>query len=188
VPAKIVVIGSSTGGPRALQILFQNIPEHFPVPIVVAQHMPPNFTDALARRLNETCPLNVVEAVQGMILQAGKVYIAPGGMHMRIAIDGTLDIKPEAGESPYKPSVDVLAESAFKAYSKQVIGVMLTGMGNDGAKAFLELRNNGAYLIAQDQATCVVYGMPKAVVENGAANEAIGLELIGKRLCGLVGL
>lgn len=188
VAAKVVVIGSSTGGPRALQNVLQALPKHFPLPVVVAQHMPPTFTDALAKRLDETCAVAVVQATQGELLMPGKVYIAPGGQHLRVGAGMVADIRPEAGESPYKPSVDVLAESVLQQCGKQVLAVMLTGMGNDGARAFLALKQQGAHVIAQDQDSCVVYGMPKSVVENGAASESVTLESIGGRICQLVGV
>lgn len=187
VSARMVVVGSSTGGPRALQAFLQQLPERFPLPIVVAQHMPASFTKALADRLNETCAVTVVEATDGMRTMPGTVYIAPGGVHMRVAADGTLRIAEDLGESPYKPSVDVLGDSVLAASGGQAIGVMLTGMGNDGSRAFLALRKAGGYILAQDQASSVVYGMPKVVAENGAANEIIALSEMGRRLVSLVG-
>lgn len=183
---KAVVIGSSTGGPRALQSVVAALPERIRVPVMIAQHMPAEFTKALAARLNDTCAVKVVEAVDGMLLEAGTVYIAPGGKHLRT--DGrTFKVAEDAGESLYKPSVDVLAESVLAAFGKNVLAVMLTGMGNDGARAFTGLKNTGAVVLAQDQATSVVYGMPKAVAEAGAAHEVLPLERIGPRIAQLVG-
>ena len=187
VAAKVVIIGSSTGGPKALGVLLHDLPANLGVPVVVAQHMPPEFTVALAKRLDETSPLNVVEAKAGETLLAGKVYIAPGGFHLRLTPTG-VTIDPDKGESPYKPSVDVLAESARNLFNKQVLAVMLTGMGADGAKEFKRLKELGAHIIAQDQATSVVYGMPKAVLENGGASEVLPLERIGGRVRALLGL
>lgn len=185
--ARIVVIGSSTGGPQALQQVICQLPESLPAPVVVAQHMPPQFTLALAKRLDETCPPKVVEARDGDALTKGTVYIAPGGMHLRVAAN-TLSVAPDKGESLYKPSVDVLAESVLSAFGKDVVGVMLTGMGNDGMREFVRLKKAGAYNLAQDQASCVVYGMPRAVVEAGAADEVLPLERIGARIRGLFGM
>lgn len=181
VNAKICIVGSSTGGPQALQTVLAQLPDNLPVPLVVAQHMPPNFTKALAQRLNDTCKIKVVEAEDGMALVKGTAYIAPGGMQTRIAA-GELKISPDQGESLYKPSVDVLAESARAAFGKNVLGVMLTGMGGDGASEFTKLRKLGAYNISQDQASCVVYGMPRSLVEAGGADEVLPLDKIGQRI------
>lgn len=170
VNAKICVIGSSTGGPQALQTVLSQLPDNLPVPVVVAQHMPPNFTKALAQRLNDTCKPKVVEATDGMTLSKGTVYISPGGMQTRVTA-GEIKVSPDQGESLYKPSVDVLAESARGAFGKNVLGVMLTGMGADGAMEFAKLRKLGGYNISQDQASCVVYGMPRSLVESGGADE-----------------
>ena len=167
VPAKIVVIGSSTGGPQALQEVIRTLPANLPVPIVIAQHMPPQFTMALAKRLNDLCAVRVVEAEDGVPLAPGTVYIGPGGKHLRVSAT-QIKVQNERGESLYKPSVDVLAESAITAFGKQVLAVMLTGMGNDGAKEFTRLHKAGGYTLAQDQGSCVVYGMPRAVVEAGS--------------------
>jgi two-component system chemotaxis response regulator CheB len=187
VPAKLVVIGSSTGGPQALQEVIRSLPANFPVPIVIAQHMPPQFTLALAKRLNDLSAVRVTEAEDGMPLVPGTVYIGPGGKHLRVT-NTTIKVDPEKGESLYKPSVDVLAESAFTAFGKQFLGVMLTGMGNDGAKEFTRLHKAGGYTLVQDQASCVVYGMPRAVADAGAADEVLPLEQIGPRIRSSFGL
>ncbi len=181
VSAKIVVIGSSTGGPQALQEVLRVVPANLPVPIVIAQHMPPQFTLALAKRLNDICPLKVVEAEDGTPLANGTVYIGPGGQHLRVTTTH-IKVEPDKGESLYKPSVDVLAESAIAAFGKQVLGVMLTGMGNDGSKEFIRLHKSGGYTLVQDQASCVVYGMPRAVADAGAADELLPLDQIGSRI------
>jgi len=181
VNAKICIIGSSTGGPQALQAVLSQLPEALPVPVVVAQHMPPNFTKALAQRLNDTCKPRVVEAEDGMALARGTVYVAPGGLQTRVTAT-EIRISPDHGESLYKPSVDVLAESARGAFDKNVLGVMLTGMGGDGAAEFTKLHKLGAYNISQDQASCVVYGMPRTLVEAGGADEVLPLDQIGQRI------
>ena len=178
---KIVVIGSSTGGPQALQDVIGQLPADLPVPIVIAQHMPPQFTLALAKRLDACCPPKVVEAKHGDLLVNGTVYIGPGGMHVRVT-PTSLRVEPDKGESLYKPSVDVLAESALAAFGKNVLGVMLTGMGNDGMKEFVKLHWAGAYNLVQDQESCVVYGMPRAVADAGGADEVLPLEKIGLRI------
>jgi two-component system chemotaxis response regulator CheB len=187
VNARLVVIGSSTGGPKALQMVIEQLPANLPVPVVVAQHMPPQFTLALAKRLNETCRIKVVELADNMPLQAGTVYISPGGLHTRVTLNA-LKVNEDKGESLYKPSVDVLAESVAATFGKNTLAVMLTGMGNDGMREFVKLRTLGAHVIAQDKDSCVVYGMPKAVVEAGAANEVLPLDRIGNRIATLLGV
>jgi two-component system, chemotaxis family, protein-glutamate methylesterase/glutaminase len=187
VPSKLVMIGSSTGGTQALQEVIRSLPAKFPVPIVIAQHMPPQFTLALAKRLDDLCAVRVVEAEDGMPLAPGTAYIGPGGKHLRVTAT-QIKVNDERGESLYKPSVDVLAESAITAFGKQVLAVMLTGMGNDGAKEFTRLHKAGGYTLAQDQTTCVVYGMPRALVEAGAADEVLPLEQIGPRIRSSFGL
>ena len=182
---RVVIIGSSTGGPAALATLVAQLPKLLPVPIVIAQHMPPHFTLALAKRLDDMCPPPVVEATNGEPLQR-KVYIAPGGMQIRLTAN-EIKIEPDRGESLYKPSVDVLAESALGAFGGAVMAVMLTGMGSDGAVQFGKLRQAGAYVIAQDQATCVVWGMPRAVVEQKSADEVLPMERVGARISELLG-
>lgn len=186
VNAKICIVGSSTGGPQALQTVLSQIRETLSVPMVIAQHMPPNFTNALAQRLNDTCKPKVVEAEDGMPLAKGTVYIAPGGMQTRVTAT-EIKITPDHGESLYKPSVDVLAESARSAFGKKVLGIMLTGMGGDGSAEFGKLRKLGAYNIAQDQASSVVYGMPRTLIEAGGADEVLPLDQIGMRIRSALG-
>jgi two-component system chemotaxis response regulator CheB len=186
VNAKICIVGSSTGGPQALQAVLSQLPDTLPVPLVIAQHMPPNFTKALAQRLNDTCKPKIVEAEDGMALTKGTVYISPGGMQTRVTATD-IKVSPDHGESLYKPSVDVLAESARSAFGKNVLGVMLTGMGGDGAIEFGKLRKLGAYNIAQDQASSVVYGMPRTLVETGGADEVLPLDQIGARIRSALG-
>lgn len=181
VNARICIVGSSTGGPQALQTVLSQLPDTLPIPLVVAQHMPPNFTKALAQRLNDLCKPKIVEAEDGMALAKGTVYIAPGGMQARVTAT-EIKISPDHGESLYKPSVDVLAESARGAFGKNVLGVMLTGMGGDGAAEFTKLHKLGGYNISQDQASCVVYGMPRTLVEHGGADEVLPLDQIGARI------
>jgi two-component system, chemotaxis family, protein-glutamate methylesterase/glutaminase len=186
VPAKIVLIGSSTGGPKALYEVIKDLPAGLPVPVLVAQHMPAQFTLALAKRLDEQTQIKVVEAKQGDVLMPGTVYIAPGGMHIRTLPNG-VQLAEDKGESAYKPSVDVVGQSVLESYGKNVLAVMLTGMGNDGTQAYVKLKQTGAHIIAQDQASCVVYGMPRAVVEAGGASEVLPLDKIGGRIRALVG-
>lgn len=182
---RIGIIGSSTGGPSALATLLKGLPVSFSVPLIVAQHMPANFTEALANRLNNECALSVVHAQDGQIVKPSTIYIAPGGGTIRVTSNALRVTYGEAGL--YRPSVDVLASSAAEVYGKHVLGIMLTGMGSDGAKGFQAIHDIGGHTIAQDQASCVVYGMPRAVYECGAAREVLPLTEIGGRITELVG-
>ena len=166
--------------------MLSQLPDTLPVPVVIAQHMPPNFTKALAQRLNDLCKPKIVEAEDGMSLAKGTIYISPGGMQTRVTAN-EIKVGPDNGESLYKPSVDVLAESARSAFGKNVLGVMLTGMGGDGSVEFGKLRKLGAYNIAQDQASSVVYGMPRTLVESGGADEVLPLDQIGLRIRSALG-
>lgn len=185
--AKLLLIGSSTGGPRALQDIIPHLPVNLRVPVVIAQHMPANFTSAMASRMDVNSPLKVVEAKNGDILEKGTVYLAPGGMLTRIASEGgqfvlrvSEDVK---GEAVYKPSIDILSASVGESYSgADVLGLMLTGMGSDGAKEFAKLQKNGAYIVAQDEQSSVVFGMPKSVIAEGAACEVLPLQDIAPAL------
>lgn len=183
---RMMVIGSSTGGPRALLQVLERLPKHFPLPIVIAQHMPPQFTAAMAKWLDDHCALEIVEAADGMALKPGRAHVGPGGMQFRVQ-NGCARISPDQGESLYKPSVDVLADSVAASYGGQTLALMLTGMGNDGMKGFVKLKQAGAYVIAQDQASSAVWGMPRAVAEAGAADEILAAGEIGKRIATLVG-
>lgn len=187
VSARVVLIGSSTGGPKALQTLVETLPANLPVPVIIAQHMPPQFTLALAKRLDETCKIKVVELTDNMPMVPGTVYISPGGLHTRVS-GSTCKVTEDKGESLYKPSVDVLGESVLQSFGKNVLAVMLTGMGNDGMKEFVKLKAAGAHVIAQNRESCVVYGMPKAVVEAGAADDVLSIEQIGPRIASLLGV
>jgi two-component system chemotaxis response regulator CheB len=164
---KLLIIGSSTGGPRALQEVVPHLPANLKIPVVIAQHMPAHFTKPMAERLNQISAIKVVEGQDGDLLENGVVYIAPGGLHTRVKKeDGKLilSIKEDSGnECVYKPSVDILASSAADLFGGQVLALMLTGMGSDGAKGFEEIKNKGGYILAQDETTSVVYGMPKSV-------------------------
>lgn len=176
---EIVAVAASTGGPVALQQLLAKLPENFPVPLVITQHMPKDFTASFARRLDSLSPLTVVEGEEGMELKPGSAVIAPGGAH--------LTVKRKAGGIPYcalsdappvlsvKPSANIMFASVAGEFGGRVVGVILTGMGRDGTEGALALRAKGAYIIAESQETCVVYGMPKAAVEAGVVDELLPL-------------
>lgn len=185
----LVVIGASTGGPRALEAVLQCFRRPPPFPIAVVQHMPPGFTRAFAERLDRVLPLAVREGEPDMALSAGSVTIAPGDRHMRIVrrsreeLAVALDAEP--ADVAHRPSVDVLFESALTVTPSRVCAVLLTGMGSDGARGMERLHAAKAHTIAQDAGSCVVYGMPRAAVERGAASEILALRDIGGRLTAL---
>ena len=174
---KIIAIGASTGGTEALRFLFKRLPPDCPG-IVVVQHMPEGFTAAFARRLNETCALEVKEAEDGDTVISGRALIAPGNRHMLVNRAGgnyTVEVAGGPLISRHRPSVDVLFRSVARAASAAAIGVILTGMGSDGAEGLLEMKRAGCRTIAQDEATCVVFGMPKESIARGAVDEVLPL-------------
>jgi two-component system chemotaxis response regulator CheB len=167
---QLVAIGTSTGGPRALHQVISNIPGRLPAPIVIVQHMPPNFTKSLAQRLDSVSEIHVVEAEDGMILKNGEAYIAPGGFHMTVARNGPgtykIHLSQEDPRGGHRPSVDILFESLLPLKELKRHIVIMTGMGADGAKGMQALRKAGAVTtIAESEETCIVYGMPRAAVE-----------------------
>jgi two-component system chemotaxis response regulator CheB len=173
----IIVIGASTGGTEALKDVLERIPRNAP-PILVAQHMPPGFTKSFAERLDRICEIDVCEATSGQRLMCGNAYIAPGSAHLVVTRRGSVgytDLSEAAPVNRHRPSVDVLFHSAASTYGKRVIGVILTGMGRDGAVGMAEMHAAGAYTLAQDEASCVVFGMPKAAVEAGGVDKVAPL-------------
>jgi two-component system, chemotaxis family, protein-glutamate methylesterase/glutaminase len=188
-----VVLGVSTGGPTALSELIPLIPGNLRVPILAVQHMPPTFTKQLAARLNERCALTVIEAEPGMIPKPGHMYIAPGGMHMVVATTaGGVSIALDDGppENSCKPAVDTLFRSAVKAWGGRLLGVILTGMGQDGLAGCRTLREAGGTVIVQDESSSVVWGMPGAVARAGLAAEELPLSEISGAIvqrCGFGG-
>ena len=181
----LVGIGVSTGGPPAVQKILASLPAQFPASVLIAQHMPGTFTKAFAKRLNQSSPLEVKEAEQGDALEKGKVYIAPGGFHLKIhrrvrSID--LAITQEPREALYKPSANVLLASIADGVGKRGLGVILTGMGNDGLEGVRALKSRGGMAIAQDNASCVVYGMPRAIVEAGLADVVVDINAMSEAI------
>lgn len=175
---KIIAIGASTGGTKALSDILVNLPAEMP-PILIVQHMPPVFTRAFADRLNSLCRLEVKEAVDQDVLTPGKVLIAPGDKHMVLKKSGTyyhVEVKDGPPIFHQRPSVEVLFQSVATCAGSNAIGVILTGMGQDGAQGLLAMRKAGAFTIAQDEDSCVVYGMPKEAVEIGAAMQVVSLD------------
>ncbi|MBP1773092.1 MAG: response regulator receiver modulated CheB methylesterase [Holophagaceae bacterium] len=171
--ADLLVIGSSTGGPKALQDILPALPANLPVPCLIVQHMPSTFTKPFAERLDGLCQVHVKEAEQGEPLKAGTVYIAPGGIHMTYGArgpKGCVELSPEPMSSLHRPSVDVLFLSVAELFKGQVLAGILTGMGADGAKGMEQLKQKGAHTLAESEESCVVYGMPRAAVERGCVD------------------
>ena len=190
-PPKIglVAIGTSTGGPRALMEMLPKFSPRFPVPVIIVQHMPPSFTAALASQLDSRCPLEVREGVDGAQLEPGMVRLAPGGQHMVIRRrSGRLSLGLTSGPrvKGCRPSVDVTMRSLVGVASQPVLTVVMTGMGDDGTDGVRALTRAGSYNLIQDEASCVVYGMPRAVAEAGLADEVLSLAELAPRLNALV--
>lgn len=181
----IVAIGTSTGGPVALQTVLSQLPATFPAPIVLVQHMPATFTRAFAERLNSLCKIQVKEAEDGDLLRPGLALLAPGGKQMMIGKGGKVRILPGDDRLNYKPCVDVTFASAANVYREQVLAVVLTGMGSDGCEGARLLKGQGATVWAQDEATSVIYGMPAAIAKAGLADEVLPLTLVGQRLASM---
>ncbi|CAI8773311.1 chemotaxis response regulator protein-glutamate methylesterase [Pseudomonas chlororaphis] len=179
---KLVAIGTSTGGPVALQRVLTQLPANFPAPIVLIQHMPAAFTKAFAERLDKLCRISVKEAEDGDILRPGLALLAPGGKQMMVDGRGAVKILPGDERLNYKPCVDITFGSAAKSYGDKVLAVVLTGMGADGREGARLLKQGGSAVWAQDEASCVIYGMPMAIVKAELADAVYGLDDIGKHL------
>jgi two-component system chemotaxis response regulator CheB len=179
---ELCVIGASTGGPAAVQRILQRLPARLPFPVVVVQHMPPGFTEAFARRLDSLSRLRVSEAVEGQRLAAGDVVIAPGGRHLRVSPGLAVVLSAEPADARHIPSIDVTMRSAARSRPGRVLGILLTGMGEDGAEGMATIRAGGGVTIAESEASCVVYGMPRAAVRRGGATWVLSLGEIAERL------
>jgi two-component system chemotaxis response regulator CheB len=182
---EILVMGASTGGPPAIQRILEDLGPGVGVPIAIVQHMPEGFTRAFAQRLDTRLPLLVREAAHGEVLRPGSVYIAPAGLHLRVRRDGDqlhALLSAEPADMSHRPSVDILFSSAGSAVGPGAVAVLLTGMGQDGAREMARLARAGSLTIAQDEATSAVYGMPRAAVELTGAREILSLGAIGPRL------
>jgi two-component system chemotaxis response regulator CheB len=182
-----VAIGVSTGGPQALTRVLPRLPGNFPAPIVVVQHMPPMFTKSLADDLDRRSALKVMEASHGQPLRAGEVLIAPGGKHMRVAMQGGSPVAHLTDDPPERncrPAVDYLFRSVAEVFGSRTLAAVLTGMGDDGSLGSKALKQAGATVIVQDEATCIVYGMPKAVFDAGLADAVVPIDRIADTLTG----
>ena len=182
---KLIAIGTSTGGPVALQEVLTKLPAGYPYPLLLVQHMPASFTPAFAQRLNQLCAITVKEAADGDVLQPGTAFLAPGGKQMVLETRGGRQVVRVLDSEPgqtYKPSVDTTFSSIARVFPSQTLAVILTGMGADGREGCRSLKSAGSVVWSQDEASCVVYGMPSAVAEAGLSDRVLGLKEVGPAL------
>lgn len=182
---ELCIIGASTGGPAALQQILERLPEDFPLPVAVVQHMPPGFTKPFADRLDSLCRLEVREPTEGDRLRPGQVFIAPAGRHLRLGTNLNALLSTDAQGFRHVPSVDVLMKSADKARRGKVLGVLLTGMGDDGAEGMSVIRAHGGVTVAENEESCAVFGMPRAAMLRGAVDQMLSLDEIALALASL---
>ena len=182
----LVMLGTSTGGPVALQKILTQIPANFPAPILMIQHMPGSFTGAFADRLNRQCKITVREAIDGDALRPGEALLAPGGKQMMLSGKGRIRVFEGDERLNYKPSVDVTFGSAVKYYGKSILAVVLTGMGADGREGARLIKQSEGVVWAQESSTCVIDGMPSAIVKANLANETVPLNEVARRLVDVV--
>jgi two-component system chemotaxis response regulator CheB len=178
----VIAVATSTGGPAALQCLFEKLPGDFPVPLLVVQHITPGFAPGLATWLNTVCDLRVKIAEHGEPLQAHTVYLAPDDRHLGVSDKGTVALSSGPPIRGFRPSGNHLFDSVARAHGAATVAIVLTGMGEDGVEGLQTVRSNGGRIIAQDEKTCVVFGMPGATIAAGLADEVLSLETIGTRL------
>jgi two-component system, chemotaxis family, protein-glutamate methylesterase/glutaminase len=186
---KIVAIGSSTGGPNAISYFLPRLPEDIAAAILIVQHMPEGFTEMFASRLDQVCKIRVKEAKEGDPLVSGTAFIAPGNKHLKVAKVGMTGVVVLSASPPvhgHRPSVDVLFDSVSQEYGSDTIGLLMTGMGEDGAHGLGSIKASGGYTMAQDEASCVVFGMPRAALYRGHAHEVVSLDAIPDRLTTLL--
>ncbi|MBP5568395.1 MAG: chemotaxis response regulator protein-glutamate methylesterase [Treponema sp.] len=182
---EVIAIGISTGGPNALREMFKDLDKDIKQPILVVQHMPAGFTNEFAQSLDNICPLEVTEAKDGEPLMGGHIYIAPGGKHIMVehrAISNVIRTTEEPPRNGHRPSADVLFESIAKVYENRSLGVIMTGMGRDGAVEITEMRKKGAWTLGQDEKSCIVYGMPKVAWEMGGVQKQIPLDNLAMQI------
>jgi len=190
--SKLVAIGISTGGPNSLEFMLGQLPAEFPAAILVVQHMPAGFTNTFARRLNESCALEVKEAQSGDLISAGRVLICPGDRHMRLRrmpLGDVVVLSDDEKVNGHRPSVDVLFRSAAQEFGADAVGLLMTGMGEDGAEGLGAMKDSGALTIAQNEASSIVFGMPRAAIERGYAARIVALEDLSSTLiahCGVL--
>jgi two-component system chemotaxis response regulator CheB len=178
----VIVIGSSTGGPRALMELIPNLPKDFPAAILVVQHMPPLFTKSLSERLNQAAQIRVMEACAGSTIEPGQVLLAPGSYHM-VAVKGNrIILNQDPTVHGVRPAIDVTMKSAVEVYGDNLLGIVLTGMGSDGAIGASQIKAAGGKVIVEDESTCAVYGMPQCIVKAGNADKVLPIHQIAPEL------
>ncbi len=179
---RIVVIGTSTGGPRALFEVVQHLPADLRAAVLIVQHMPAGFTKSLAGRLNDVSPLDVREAAEGDSVETGTVLLAPGDFHMVVRAGGRITLEKTPPIHGVRPAVDITMQSVAAVYGASTVGVVLTGMGTDGTQGAIAIRRAGGLVLSEDEATCVVYGMPRSVREAGASDRAVRLEAVAEAI------
>ena len=186
---KIVAIGISTGGPNAISYLLPRLPEDIAAAILIVQHMPEGFSETFATRLDQVCKIRVREAKEGDPLVSGTAFIAPGNKHLKVAKVGMTGVAVLSARPPvngHRPSVDVLFDSVSQEFGSDAIGLLMTGMGEDGAHGLGSIKASGGYTMAQDEASCVVFGMPRAALDRGHVHEVVSLDAIPGRLTTLL--
>lgn len=186
---KVVAVGISTGGPNAISYILPRLPGDFPAGILIVQHMPEGFTQMFANRLNQVCKVHVKEAQEGDQIFPGCAYIAPGNKHMKMARVGRGSVVVISSSPPvngHRPSADVLFDSVSQEYGRDSIGLIMTGMGDDGARGLGRIKTSGGYTMAQDEDSCIVFGMPKVAIELGNVHEVVSLDAIPERLTALL--
>jgi two-component system chemotaxis response regulator CheB len=181
----IVVLGVSTGGPQGLKLVVPRLPRNFPVPLAIVLHMPMGYTELYARKLNELCALDVIEAGEGDEIVAGRVFLAPAGRHLSFRRTGDhvrahLDLRPL--DTPHRPAVDVLFQSAAELYGDRTLGVVMTGMGADGRDGAAWIKAKGGRVLTESEDSCVVYGMPRSVVEAGLSDGAMHIDRMAEAI------
>ncbi len=182
--ARVVLIATSTGGPRALAAVMPKLPAPLGVGTLIVQHMPAGFTGSLAARLNASSALNVIEAAGGETLDPGTALLAPGGRHLRLSLDGRTELSEEPAIGGLRPRADLLIEDAARAYGDRLLLVVLTGMGNDGLRGAREVKRRGGRILVESEESCTVYGMPRAIVESGLADGVIDLGRLPQAIAG----
>lgn len=182
----ILLIGASTGGPNAIETILRELTQDLNLIVLIVQHMPKGFTKTFAERLNKICDLNVSEATDGIKIEKNNVYIAPGGFHMVLNKGGIINLNTDSLVWGVRPAVDNLFISAAPIYKENIISVVLTGMGKDGAKGSVKVKENNGITIAQDEKTSVIYGMPKVAFETGCIDYVLPLSEIVKKIKGLL--
>ena len=183
----IVAMGASTGGPRALEEILSRLPKDLSVPILIVQHMPLGFSAPFAQRLDKLCAIAVREATNGEVIQPGIAYLAPSGLHMRVVrrtenLCVTISLDPDPGDGLHVPSIDVLMKSVAEVYRDRAMGVILTGMGSDGAEGMRAIHLSGGLTLGQDEASCTVYGMPRACAQLGVLSQIVPLSEISPQI------